>query len=442
MNNPRDFADAPAAQRTQTVGQDLAVQKSLKVLESLTSSCHPRDFAVRFWDGTVWEPETGDHPRFTLVLQHPGALRKMFWPPNDLTLGEAYIYDDFDIEGDIHAFFTYFKGLKGRKRGLRERLGLAWSLFRLPASHRARLGHQPAQLRGAQHSKNRDRQAISYHYDVSNKFFALWLDSRMTYSCAYFHSADEDLETAQERKLDYICRKLRLKRGERLLDIGCGWGGLVIHAVKQYGVRAVGITLSRPQAELANERIRQAGLEADARVEYLDYREIEPPEAFHKLVSVGMFEHVGKKKLGEYFRQAWRLLRPGGVFLNHGIALGGSALPHRTTFARRYVFPDGELVPLRTTLAIAEETGFEIRDVESLREHYALTLACWLNALEAHHEEARQATDEATYRTWRIYMAGAAEGFRNGIYNIYQTLLVKPNLGHSGLPLTRADWYA
>jgi cyclopropane-fatty-acyl-phospholipid synthase len=429
-----------SVKRASAVTTDSDLQQCLQVLQRLTGRKHPPDFAVRFWDGTAWEPENGTPPRFILVLQHPGALRKMLWPPSDLGIGEAFIYDDIDVQGDIHAFFAFLKQFGESKRNLAEKLTLAWKLFRLPASERPRAGRQAARLTGMQHSPDRDRRAISYHYDVSNKFFALWLDSRMIYSCAYFQSADEDLETAQERKLDYLCRKLRLRRGERLLDIGCGWGGLVIHAVQHYGVQALGITLSRRQVELANERIRQAGLADNARVELLDYRQVGPPEAFDKLVSVGMIEHVGQKKLTEYFRQAWRLLRPGGVFLNHGIALGGPR-PSRTTFARRYVFPDGEIVPLTTSLLSATSCGFEIRDVESLREHYALTLARWVERLEARHDKARQATDEATYRTLPLYMAGASEGFQSGIYNIYQTLLVKPDHGRSGLPLTRADWY-
>jgi cyclopropane-fatty-acyl-phospholipid synthase len=441
MKNSIDQAKTPAPRLKQAADKHPEVQQSLRILQRLTGYAHPPDFAVRFWDGSVWEPEGENHLRFTLILQHAGALRKMFWPPNDLSVGEAYIYDDIDVEGDIQAFFAFLKQLGERKRSRLQRLALAWHLFRLPAVRSHRAGRQAAQLTGAQHSPDRDRSAISYHYDVSNAFFALWLDSRMIYSCAYFHDADEGLEIAQERKLDYICRKLRLKRGERLLDIGCGWGGLVIHAVQHYGVKAVGITLSRRQVDLANERIRQAGIAVNARVEYLDYRQIDQPEAFDKLVSVGMFEHVGEKKLAEYFQQAWRLLRPGGVFLNHGIALGGPR-PGRTAFARRYVFPDGDIVPLTTTLPIVASVGFEIRDVESLREHYALTLSRWIERLEAHHEEACQATDEATYRTWRLYMAGAAEGFQGGVYNIYQTLLVKPDHGRSGLSLTRADWYA
>jgi cyclopropane-fatty-acyl-phospholipid synthase len=439
MQNPLHQMNSPAVQRTTAFDKTAKVQSSLRTLQRLTGCSQPPDFSVRFWDGTLWEPQNAN-PRFTLVLKHPGALRKMFWPPSDLSVGEAYIYNDIDVEGDIQAFFNFVNQLGKQKRSVRERLALAWHLYRLPTWEKQRTGRQAAQLAGAQHSPDRDRRAISYHYDVSNEFFASWLDSRMIYSCAYFHSPDEDLETAQERKLDYLCRKLRLKPGERLLDIGCGWGGLVIHAGKHYGVRAVGITLSRRQVELANDRIRQAGVATSARVEFQDYRQIHEPEGFDKLVSVGMFEHVGEKKLAEYFQQAWHLLRPGGVFLNHGIALGGPR-PGRTAFARRYVFPDGEIVPLTTTLPIAASLGFEIRDVESLREHYALTLARWIERLEAHHEEARQATDESAYRTWRLYMAGAAEGFRCGVYNIYQTLLVKPDQGRSGLPLTRRDWY-
>jgi cyclopropane-fatty-acyl-phospholipid synthase len=440
MNHRLKPIDVSLAPQASAEAKNSAVQQCLYVLQRLTGLVRPADFSVRFWDGTVWEPESNVHPRFTLILQHAGALRKMLWPPSDLAIGEAYVYDDIDVEGDLQAFFAFLKQLEEQKRGTRDRFVLAWRLFRLPAFKKPRVGRRPANLTGPQHSPDRDRHAISYHYDVSNEFFALWLDSRMTYSCAYFHSQDEDLETAQERKLDYLCRKLRLKRGERLLDIGCGWGGLVMHAVQHYDVQAVGITLSRRQVELANERIRQAGLAANARVDVLDYRHVGPPETFDKLVSVGMFEHVGQKMLVEYFRQAWRLLRPGGVFLNHGIALGGPR-PRRTAFARRYVFPDGEIVPLTGTLPLATSVGFEIRDVESLREHYALTLARWIERLEARHEQARQATDEATYRTWRLYMAGAAQGFQSGVYNIYQSLFVKPDHGRSGLPLTRDDWY-
>ncbi len=255
-------------------------------------------------------------------------------------------------------------------------------------------------------------------------------------------NSDDDLDTAQEQKLEYICRKLRLHPGERLLDIGCGWGGLVMYAAQHYGVQAYGITLSEPQAELAQRRIEEAGLTGKCKVEVRDYREVTEANSFDKIVSVGMFEHVGESLLPTYFKQAWQLLRPGGVFLNHGIASDSfDAAKAKTSFVNHYVFPDGELLPINSTLRAAETSGFEVRDVESLREHYMLTLRHWVRRLEAHAEEARKLTNDVTYRVWRLYMSGSAHGFQTGSNTIYQTLLAKPDRGDSGLPLTRADWY-
>jgi cyclopropane-fatty-acyl-phospholipid synthase len=244
--------------------------------------------------------------------------------------------------------------------------------------------------------------------------------------------------------LDHICRKLRLRSGQRLLDLGCGWGGLVIHAAQQYGVEATGITLSQPQADLANERIAQLGLGDRCRVLVRDYREVNESASYEALVSVGMFEHVGAAVLPTYFTRAWQLLKPGGVFLNHGIANTAADQPQRgRSFSDTYVFPDGELVPISTTLRAAEESGFEVRDVESLREHYAMTLRHWVQRLEAHHDQALRFVDEPTYRVWRLFMSGSAHGFTTGRLNVYQTLLVRTDEdGKSGLPLTRADWYA
>jgi cyclopropane-fatty-acyl-phospholipid synthase len=427
-----------------------AVAASWSFLHKLLGGYHPRDFAVRFWDGTVWPPDPGQPARFTLVLQHPGALRKMFWPPSDLTLGEAYIYDDFDIEGEIEGVFELADHLLDQDWNFPTFLHLAFHLLTLPSIDHQSEQHETAQLPGARHSKTRDRQAVTYHYNVSNDFYKLWLDERMIYSCAYFTTPDEDLDTAQVHKLDYICRKLRLRPGERLLDIGCGWGGLIMHAVSNYGVEAVGITLSQPQAELAKQRIEQAGLSDRCRVEVCDYRDLDAPGQYDKLVSVGMVEHVGKAELPNYFAQAWRLLRPGGVFLNHGIAYRPAHIVKRgpswpsssTTFTNRYVFPDGELVPINITLQAAEQASFEVRDVESLREHYMLTLRHWVRRLESQQDMACRLTSEVTYRIWRVYMAAAAYLFQTDHLTIYQTLLVKPNRGKSGLPLTRGDWYA
>lgn len=398
-----------------------------------------RDFQVVLWDGTTWG--STKQPRYTLVLKHPEALRAMFLSPDELTLGEAYIYDDFDIEGDIEAAFDLADYLVGQERSLRETVDLGNRLRKLPVRDHAQAGLHPITLRGPVHSRDRDRQAVTYHYDLPTEFYALWLDRRMVYSCAYFHTLEEDLDSAQERKLDYICRKLRLRPGERLLDIGCGWGALIMHAAVHYGVQAVGITLSVPQAEVARQRLREAGLNDRCRVEVSDYRDIDHDQQYDKLVSVGMFEHVSEALLPEYFSRAWDLLRPGGVFLNHGISHSATYRRRGASFIDRYVFPDSDLVPISASLRAAELNGFEVKDVESLREHYALTLHLWVQRLEAHAEEVRRSTDDTTYRIWRLYMTGAAHRFRSGRLNVYQTLLAKPLNGRSGLPLTREDWY-
>lgn len=429
-----------------TKTSEQALSTTLSLLEDLLGSTPRCDFAVRLWEGTTWRPRPAENadesPRFTIVLRHAGALRKMFLPPNELTLGEAYIYNDFDIEGDIEAVFSLADQFLQGGWGKVEQLRYGKRLLSLPNINQPRPGDTEAKLRGARHSKERDRQAVTYHYNRSNDFYALWLDARMVYSCAYFATSDDDLDTAQERKLEYICRKLRLRPGERLLDIGCGWGGLVLYAAQHFGVDAYGITLSEPQAQLAQQRIQQAGLSERCRVEVRDYRDVTMPDSFDKIVSVGMFEHVGEALLRTYFQQAWRVLRPGGLFLNHGIARNMAVPPlSKENFTSHYVFPDGELVPISATLRAAEESGFEVRDVESLREHYMLTLRHWVRRLEEHANEARQLTDDVTYRIWRLYMSGAAHGFRVGTSNIYQALLAKPAQGKSGLPLTRADWY-
>jgi len=407
-------------------------------LDALLKDYLGHDFQVRLWDGTTWGAEI--QPRFTLVLKHPGALRAMFSSPNELTLGEAYIHDEFDIEGEIAAAFDLADYLLIQKR-VGESFDLNERLAKLPKSDGPRAGLHIVELDGKVHSKNRDRQAISYHYDLPVEFYALWLDSRLVYSCAYFKKGDEDVDSAQVHKLDYICRKLRLRPGERLLDIGCGWGALIMHAAAQHGVECVGITLSVPQAQVARERLRAAGLSDRCRVEVADYRDIDHDHQYDKIVSVGMFEHVGEVLLPEYFERAWNLLRPGGIFLNHGIAHSATYRRRGPSFVDRYVFPDGDLVPISTSLRAAELSGFEVRDVESLREHYALTLHHWVRRLESHADEARGITSDHTYRIWRLYMAGSAHGFRSGRLNVYQTLLAKPVNGQSGLPLTRSDWY-
>ena len=429
--------------RTQEIlSEPAGAQSGLSILRRLLADYHPRDFTFRLWDGTVWGPEEGQASRFTFIVRHPGALRTMFLHAGDLNLGEAYIYNDIDLEGDIDAALETAERLPGIRVSVADRVSLIPLLLRLPSNGHGHAGRGQVRLRGSIHSKDRDRAAVTYHYDVSNEFFSLWLDRRMIYSCAYFTSPGENLDTAQERKLDYLCRKLRLRPGERLLDIGCGWGGLIMHAAGRYGVDATGITLSRPQAELATERIRGSRLSGRCRAQVRDYRDLEEAGTFDKIVSVGMVEHVGESMLREYFSAAWRLLRPGGVFLNHGIGTGpGHTKNTGPTFSGRYIFPDTEIIPIGTVLACAEESGFEVRDVENLREHYTLTLQAWRKRLEEQHARVLTYVDEATYRTWRLCHAGAALNFLRGRTTLYQSLLVKPDQGRSGLPLTRADFY-
>lgn len=436
---------------TALAAQTRAIETTWVILSGLFEPHRLCDFAIRLWDGQTLPAEGGLAPRFTLVLTHPGALRRMFLPPGELTLGEAYLRGDFDLEGDIVAAMELAATFESLTPG--DWLHLARQVLALPASDPPEVfpdGRQPARLRGRPHSRERDRAAVTYHYDTGNEYYALFLGKWMAYSCAYFPTREADLDAAQEAKFEHICRKLRLRPGERLLDIGCGWGGLLVYAAQHYGAQATGITLSQPQAEFAREWIRRLDLTDRARIELHDYRDLDPDTPFDKIASVGMFEHVGRANLRTYFESAFRALRPGGLFLNHGIAAQRARSPgwiertfcQRGQFVQRYVFPDGELVPISEALWVAEQSGFEVRDVESLREHYALTLRGWIRNLESHHTEAVRLTDERTYRTWRLYMAAATHGFERGHTNVFQALLSKGRAGSAEVPLTRADLYA
>jgi len=420
--------------------RERAAAKSLAVVQELLQDYHPRDFDVELWDGTLLPADPGQFCRFTWRINNPGALRAALRSDRQVALGEAYVCGDFDISGDILAIFPLAEHLAEKHWSTTEKLRIASSLMGLPANahHEALI----ADLTGRSHSKLRDRQAVTFHYDVSNEFYKLWLDRSMMYSCAYFKTPEDPLDAAQEQKLDYICRKLRLRPGERMLDLGCGWGGLILHAARNYGVQATGITLSEQQLMLAQRRIEEGGLASRCEVRLLDYRDIRQLGNFDKIASVGMVEHVGENRLPEYFRSAFAMLKPGGVFLNHGIGRAGNrAKPAHPTFTDVYVFPDGEMIPIATMLRHAEESGFEVRDVENLREHYFLTLFQWLRRLEASEEKARALVGENKYRIWRMYLAGSAYYFRSGKLDLYQSLLVKSEHGRSGLPLTRDDWY-
>ncbi len=436
------------------------VEITKAILNDLFGPAQERSFCVRLWDGTQEGPATahGESPAFTLVLRRPGALRRMLLPPSELALGEAYLRDDFDIEGEMEAATSLGGNRAGKMQSLLSLARLAMKLRALPADDlpdaAARTRSPSRPVSGRLHSRSRDSAAVRSHYDMGNDFYALWLDSRMVYSGAYYEGGAEDIDSAQQAKLEYICRKLRLKRGERLLDIGCGWGGLVLYAAEHYGVEAIGITLSKPQAELARSRIKAAGLADICRIEVCDYRDMPAGTTFDKVVSVDMFEHVGRTRLPLYFVQAYRLTRPGGLFLNHGIVelshgkAGGVAawairkIWRPGEFIGRYVLPDGELVTTGDVVQLGEMAGFETRDVESLREHCAQTFRHWVWRLEANHEEAVSVVGEKTYRVWRMYMAACAGAFAKGRIGIVQALFAKPTPdGSCELPLNRNDLY-
>ncbi len=426
--------------------RDSHVADTLDLLRAVFADYPGRDFAIRLWDGTTWEPRGTTEHRFTIVLTGPAALRKMFFPPTERKLGEAYMFGDFEIEGNMYEAIDLARFL-WEGWSWTDSLRFAPKLLRLP-SHETRTNDQIAHLSGHHHSENRDMQAIQYHYDVSNEFYQLWLDEKMVYSCAYFKDAEESIEVAQARKLDYICRKLRLRPGDRLLDIGCGWGALIMHAAQHYGVEALGITLAEKQLALANERIEAAGLAGRCRAELLDYRNVNENEQFDKIVSIGMVEHVGRENLGVYFEKAYRLLKPGGVFLNHGITLfQAPQIPQyqaKDSFVQQYIFPDGDSQHIACVLDVAAKAQFEVRDVESLREHYALTLKNWLSRYEAHEKKILDMLGPVGYRRWRIYLAGARWAFESGYNSIHQALLYKTVNGKAAgnhLPLNRDDWY-
>jgi cyclopropane-fatty-acyl-phospholipid synthase len=406
--------------------------------------------ALRLWNDVTHSFGRSGAPAFTLVLRDPAVLRDLVLKRGPIPLADAYFHGRIDVEGDLYAALrlkSHFQALSltGRERAslLLDALRLAFGTKKVPP---------PAgEVRSTEsfahdHSVDSDRAAISHHYDVSNAFYKLFLDERMVYSCAYFHEEGDSLEQAQRNKLDHICRKLRLKPGERLLDIGCGWGALVIWAVKHYGVTAHGITLSQAQLDEATERIAAEGLQDRITVELRDYRALEGEGVYDKVSSVGMFEHVGLANLAQYNATVHRVLRPNGLFLNHGITHeeDGWRKTVDTEFINRYVFPDGELDRVSHIQSGMEKARFEIQDVENLRAHYARTLRHWVDRLEARHAEAVQHVSEATYRVWRLYMAASAVEFESGGTGIYQILASRrpdrPPYGQP-VPLTREDLY-
>ncbi|MET9485963.1 cyclopropane-fatty-acyl-phospholipid synthase family protein [Nocardia sp. NPDC006630] len=407
-----------------------------------------------FWDGSSVQP-AGESPG-TMRIRSKDALGHMVWTPGELGLGRAFVSGSVDLDGDI------FKILRALQTAVPDsaRLGLSGAVKAAGAARQlGALSHRPKPPpeeapapRGWLHTRGRDAAAISHHYDVGNDFYRLVLGPSMTYSCARFVAADDDgrraadadvsLEDAQAAKHDLICRKLGLseRRGMRLLDVGCGWGSMAMHAAEIYGAQVVGVTISKEQAEAARKRVADAGLSGSVEIRLSDYRDLRGEE-FDAISSIGMFEHVGANRMAAYFETLRALLHPEGRLLNHAISSKGGSKITARSFIGRYVFPDGELLDVGDVTLAMERAGFEVRDVEALREHYALTLRQWVANLENAWDEAVSLAGEGRARIWRIYMAASALGFEDGGIGLHQVLGVVPDpQGRTGMPGTRRAW--
>jgi cyclopropane-fatty-acyl-phospholipid synthase len=371
----------------------------------------PLPLRLVFWDGDSFD--FASDPSVTITIHSPHLLKSLL-KGNFVKLGDAFVAGDLTVDGPIDA-------IVGSGITLAERIGR--SRVVKPLATLARLAPRL-------HSKRSDAADIGYHYDVSNDFYRLWLDENMVYSCAYFRNGNEDIDTAQRQKLDHVCRKLRLKPGERILDIGCGWGGLLHWAARYYGVNGVGITLSERQYAYARDRFSADGLGHQIEVRLQDYRDLNEADAFDKIVSVGMYEHVGMRNLPLYFANVARSLRPGGALLNHGIVTtdprGHARGPPGGEFIDRYVFPGGAVPHISRVFTELAGAGLEPVDMEDLRPHYALTLLHWVRRIESRRGDAIRLAGDVRYRIWRVYLAGMAHAFDRGWLSVAQVMAYKP----------------
>jgi len=382
-----------------------------------------RPFDVEFWDGSRLPSTDGEGPTFR--LRSPTALAHMLRAPGQLGLGRAYVAGELEVD-DLDAVLPLLDSWHPATPDLATRARLAVAAARAcgpmvpPRAPTAEL-----RPRGRRHSRRRDARAVRHHYDLPAAFFALFLDAGMTYSCAIFSRGATTLEEAQEAKLELVCQKLALQPGERVLDIGCGWGSFPIHAARNHGARVLGITLSRPQADFARRRVTDLGLDGQVEIRVMDYRELEGGR-FDAVASIGMVEHVGASQIDLYARQVARVLRPGGRLLNHGIARLRHRDPEGGPFSERYVFPDGAVLHLSRVLRALEGAGLETRHVESFADDYATTLTHWIERLDDRLPEAVRLAGSERVRVWRLYLRAARNGFRRGDISVYQVRAVQP----------------
>jgi len=406
-----------------------------------------RGFDVALWDGAVLPAARAATPG-RLVLREPAGLDAFLAGRSELRLAEAFLDEAIDVEGDLAGLLE----AAARWEGPRLTPTLAGAALGALVHGAAVAGGLAARPRGRLHSPERDREAVRHHYDVSDDFYRLFLDRAMVYSCAWFPTGLESLEEAQQAKLDLVCRKLALRPEDRFLDVGCGWGALLAHAAAHYRVHGVGITVSEHQLVEARRRLAAEAPGRDVTVLPLDYRALRPDAPFDKIASIGMMEHVGRERLDGYFAALHRHLAPGGLLLNHAIAdatprhglLRWAAHRRGDGFIDRYVFPDHDLLPVGEVVRAAERAGFEVRDLESLREHYAETLGHWLARLEASLAQAERLVGRRKARAWRLYLAGTQVAFRVGRITVHQLLLARRDaVGRAvGVPRSRATWYA
>ncbi|MDN5790287.1 MAG: class I SAM-dependent methyltransferase [Micrococcales bacterium] len=421
-------------------------------LEPVVATALGTDLPVRIdcWDGSSLGPPDA---KFALRFTTRRALRRIMWAPNELGFARAYVSGDIEIDGDLMGAMSTLNEFADPDRGPGVNIGKDTTV----AIARAAIGlgtlglpprrpAEEARLGGRLHSRRRDARAISHHYDVGNDFYRIVLGPSLVYSCAYFEQEPEaayGLDEAQRAKLDHVARKLGLHEGMRVLDVGCGWGSFVIHAAREYGVHAVGVTLSHEQAVLARERVMAEGLDDLVEIRVQDYRDI-TDGPYDAIASIGMAEHVGYDKLPTYAADLYALLAPSGRLLNHAISRRPGPREtkrDKTSFIDHYVFPDGELVPVSHMIDVLETAGFEVRDVESLREHYGRTLRAWVSNLEGQWDRAVRLTSPGRVRVWRLYMAGSALAFEANRIGVNQVLAVKtPPQGESKMPLTRATF--